>query len=143
MIVGDERVTVQPFLELRGVRQGRAGVVAEFWSSAYEQPEFLGADGVVLATGYVREKRHPLLQEIEPFLVPDGATGYRITRDYRVETRPGFAPAVFLQGFCEDTHGLSDTLLSILPVRSFEILQALLDNRAEASDQVGAKLSLA
>jgi L-ornithine N5-oxygenase len=142
-IVNDERVKVQPFLELRGVRQGPAGVVAEFWSSAYERPEYLEADGVILATGYVREKKHPLLKEIEPFLVPDGTTGYRVTRDYRVETRPGFTPEVFLQGFCEDTHGLSDTLLSILPVRSFEILQALLDNRVQASDRVGANLSLA
>lgn len=142
MIVGDERAKIQPFLELRGVRQGPSGVVAEFWSTAYERPEFLEADGVILATGYVRDKRHPLLQEIEPFLLPDGA-GYKVTRDYRLETRPGFAPSVFLQGFCEDTHGLSDTLLSILPVRSFEILQALLDNRIEAAERVGANLSLA
>jgi L-ornithine N5-oxygenase len=32
-----------------------------------------------------------------------------------------FRPAVFLQGACETTHGLSDTLLSITAVRSNEI----------------------
>ncbi|HEV7517747.1 MAG TPA: hypothetical protein VGR07_15720, partial [Thermoanaerobaculia bacterium] len=131
--------------ELRGVRQVPSGVVAEFWSAAHERPEYLEADGVVLATGYVREKRHPLLQELDSYLVPDGS-GYKVTRDYRLETRPGFAPEVFLQGFCEDTHGLSDTLLSVLPVRSFEILQALLDNRERALEQLeetGVNLSLA
>ncbi len=143
MIVNDTRVTVQPFLELREVRNVPSGVVAEFWSSAQERPEFLEADGVVLATGYVREKRHPILRELDPYLVPDSGSGYQVTRDYRLETRPGFAPQVFLQGFCEDTHGLSDTLLSILPVRSFEILQALLDNRAQTQERAGTNLSLA
>jgi L-ornithine N5-oxygenase len=143
LIVDDRRVTVQPFLELREVRQAPSGVVAEFWSTAHERPELLEADGVVLATGYVREKRHPLLRELDPYLVPDGGSGYKVTRDYRLETRSGFAPQVFLQGFCEDTHGLSDTLLSILPVRSFEILQALLDNRARTEERASANLSLA
>jgi len=143
MIVNDTRVTVQPFLELRGVRKAPAGVVAEFWSAAHERPEFLEADGIVLATGYVRDKRHPLLKELDPYLVSDGGSGYKVTRDYRLETRPGFAPEVFLQGFCEDTHGLSDTLLSVLPVRSSEILQALLENRAQALEPAGANLSLA
>jgi L-ornithine N5-oxygenase len=143
MIVNDTRVAVQPFLELRGVRKAPSGVVAEFWSSAHERPEFLEADGVVLATGYVRERRHPLLKDLDPYLVPDGGSGYRVTRDYRLETRPGFAPEVFLQGFCEDTHGLSDTLLSVLPVRSFEILQALLRNRVQAEEPAGVNLSLA
>jgi L-ornithine N5-oxygenase len=32
---------------------------------------------------------------------------------------------VYLQGFCETTHGLSDTLLSVLPARAAEIGQAL------------------
>ena len=142
MIVDDQRVTVQPFLEFREVRKVPSGVVAEFWSSAHERPEFLEADGVILATGYVREKRHPILTELDPYLVPDSGSGYKVTRDYRLETRPGFTPAVFLQGFCQDTHGLSDTLLSILPVRSFEILQALLDNRVQL-ERGGANLSLA
>jgi hypothetical protein len=33
--------------------------------------------------------------------------------------------------------------LSILPVRSFEILQALLDHRVQADERAGANLSLA
>jgi lysine/ornithine N-monooxygenase len=47
-------------------------------------------------------------------------------------TRIEFNDYIFLQGFCEDTHGLSDTLLSVLPTRSYEIFQALLDKRLEA-----------
>ncbi len=131
MIVGDERLAIRPFLEIRGLRTTGTGVIAEFFNSANEGLEFLEADGVILATGYEREKRHPLLLELDPYLVTN-ATGYCVQRDYRLLTRPSFAPGIFFQGFCEDTHGLSDTLLSILPARSYEILQALLGNQIEA-----------
>ena len=41
--------------------------------------------------------------------------------------RQGFEPGVFLQGYCQDTHGISDTLLSIVATRSAEIVRALAD----------------
>ena len=56
----------------------------------------------------------------------DGAGGYRVDRSYRIETREEFIPQIFLQGFCEDTYGLSDTLLSTLPIRAMYIVRALL-----------------
>jgi L-ornithine N5-oxygenase len=37
---------------------------------------------------------------------------------------------VFLQGCCEETHGLSDTLLSILAVRSQEVVDALIERQS-------------
>jgi lysine N6-hydroxylase/L-ornithine N5-oxygenase len=37
-----------------------------------------------------------------------------------------FRPAIFLQGACESSHGLSDTLLSVTAVRTDEIGAALL-----------------
>ena len=131
MIVGDERLAIRPFLEIRGLRTTGSGVIAEFFNSANESLELLEVDGVILATGYEREKRHPLLSELDPYLVAN-ATGYCVQRDYRLLTKPAFAPGIFFQGFCEETHGLSDTLLSVLPARSYEIFQALLGNQIEA-----------
>jgi len=132
MVAGDQRARVLPLMELTSLQEAAGGVVAEFINSAFDRPELLEADAVVLATGYRREKRHPLLAGLEAHLVADGQSSYRVTRDYRVVTRPGFAPDVFLQGFCEDTHGLSDTLLSVLPIRSQEILQSLASRRGAA-----------
>jgi L-ornithine N5-monooxygenase len=125
-IAGDHRATVRPFLELTSLKEGERGVIAELYNSAHDRPEFLEADGVVLATGYRRDRRLALLDELDPWLLSDGSGGYRVARDYRVVTKPDFAPEVFLQGFCEDTHGLSDTLLSVLPLRSQEICRVLL-----------------
>ena len=130
-VEGDDRVAVRPFLELEQIREGDdGGLVAELWNRALERPEHVAADAVVLATGYRRERRHPLLAPLEPWLAADGAGALKVERDYRVATRPGFAPCVYLQGFCEDTHGLSDTLLSVLPIRSQEILESLVRERA-------------
>jgi L-ornithine N5-oxygenase len=42
-------------------------------------------------------------------------------RQYRLPMRPGFLPAIHVQGYSEQTHGLSDTLLSVLAVRAQEI----------------------
>jgi len=39
--------------------------------------------------------------------------------------RAGFEPRIYLQGYSETSHGLSDTLLSVLAVRSREIARSL------------------
>lgn len=77
-------------------------------------------DAVILATGYERQHHKALLAPIAPYL-----GDLSVDRDYRIETAPGFRPAIFLQGECEATHGLSDTLLSVTSVRTGEIGQAL------------------
>ncbi|PWC83253.1 ornithine monooxygenase [Azospirillum sp. TSH100] len=75
---------------------------------------------VVLATGYRRRIHEELLRPMEPWL-----TGGEVGRDYRLPTVPGCTAGLYLQGCCEATHGLSDTLLSILPIRAQEIATAL------------------
>ena len=77
-------------------------------------------DVVVLATGYRRHHHKELLKPLRPYLIED-----QVNRDYRVGTTPDCQPAIFLQGCCEATHGLSDTLLSVLPVRAQEIIDAM------------------
>ncbi|VVE03305.1 lysine N(6)-hydroxylase/L-ornithine N(5)-oxygenase family protein [Pandoraea terrigena] len=78
-------------------------------------------DVVVLATGYERRTHEHLLAAVQPWL--DGLEG---ERDYRLRTHARFLPGIYLQGYCEPTHGLSDTLLSILATRSAEISASLL-----------------
>lgn len=54
-----------------------------------------------------------------------------MSRDYQVHTTADFRPAIFLQGACEGSHGLSDTLLSVTSVRTGEIGDALLAAQAQ------------
>lgn len=78
-------------------------------------------DGVVLATGYNRDGHERLLAPMGDWLSVQG-----VERCYRLPMAEGCHANVFLQGCCEETHGLSDTLLSILAVRSQEVVDALL-----------------
>lgn len=77
-------------------------------------------DAVILATGYERRAHNELLAPLLPQL-----RDCAVDRDYRVLASDNLKAAVYLQGFCESSHGLSDTLLSVLPMRSAEIGRAL------------------
>lgn len=81
----------------------------------------LSADGVILATGYDRSTPLPLLSELEPWLHQND-TGYVIDREYAIASDESFEPRIYVPGYSEQTHGFTETLLSILPVRSQEIL---------------------
>ncbi|MGP9594834.1 hypothetical protein [Halomonas sp. AOP42-C2-25] len=57
--------------------------------------------------------------------IADYLPDFAVNRHYQLYTTPGLKPAIFLQGSCEPTHGLSDILLSILAARTSEICDAL------------------
>lgn len=77
-------------------------------------------DAVVLATGYQRNLYKKLLAPVADYL-----DDFSVNRDYQLNlneaNKSQFEPMVFLQGACEPSHGLSDTLLSIMAIRTDEI----------------------
>ncbi len=77
-------------------------------------------DAIVLATGYDRNPHNNLLKPMLE-LLRDG----KVDRNYRVTGNHALKAGIYLQGFCESTHGLSDTLLSVLPMRAEEIGKAI------------------
>ncbi|KAI0105048.1 L-lysine 6-monooxygenase (NADPH-requiring)-domain-containing protein [Nemania sp. FL0031] len=108
--------------------------------------EILDCDLVIAATGYQRQAHLTMMEDVVDLLpegpalanveVPQGKNydariGGRpvaVARDYSLQFAPGkVSPGsgIWLQGCCEGTHGLSDTLLSILAVRSQEIVDSV------------------
>ncbi|CAM1505743.1 Fc.00g113800.m01.CDS01 [Cosmosporella sp. VM-42] len=110
--------------------------------------EVLEADLVIAATGYQRNAHINMLEEAWSMLPKTvshktefgkGIAGWNVDteqgerklavgRDYRVKFSPGSVSdesGVWLQGCCEGTHGLSDTLLSVLATRSGEIVESI------------------
>lgn len=124
-VTGRGGVSTRQFLDLCSVEEGDHGLLLHFRNLVHERDETMEADAVALATGVQRDARHPLLESFRSWLLPDGDDGYQVDRTYRVKASGRFRPRIYLQGFCERTHGLSDTLLSILPYRSMEILETL------------------
>ncbi|AGT10749.1 lysine N(6)-hydroxylase/L-ornithine N(5)-oxygenase family protein [Paracoccus aminophilus] len=86
----------------------------------------LDYDRIILCTGYRRELGQTLLSGLA-----DWQTGAAPDRDYRLPMKPGFAPTVHVQGYSEPTHGLADTLLSVLALRSAEIAASVELARAD------------
>ncbi|EXA47697.1 L-ornithine N5-oxygenase [Fusarium oxysporum f. sp. conglutinans race 2 54008] len=110
--------------------------------------ETFDVDLIVAATGYKRSAHVDMLKDAWTMLPktvsgrnesPKGVNGWNVEtqdgerklavgRDYRVKFSPGTVAddsGVWLQGCCEGTHGLSDTLLSVLGTRSGEIVQSI------------------
>ncbi|GAA0754038.1 lysine N(6)-hydroxylase/L-ornithine N(5)-oxygenase family protein [Ideonella azotifigens] len=107
--------------EVAEVQASREGVTLTLRDLNHDLLQHKTYDAVVLATGYERDGHRRLLKPLREHL-----GRFEVDRNYRLRTTPDFKPAIFLQGACESSHGLSDTLLSVLAIRSDEIGQALL-----------------
>ncbi|GLZ00511.1 L-ornithine 5-monooxygenase [Actinoplanes sp. NBRC 103695] len=99
----------------------RIGVDSRFGRGSSE----LRADGLVLATGYRRELDPAMYGDVLPYLRTDAAGRPVVSREHRVCTTGELACGLYVQGFAEATHGLGDTLLSLLPFRSKQIITAI------------------
>lgn len=92
--------------------------------------ETIAADLVVVATGYQRDAHEDILRSLR-HLMPGGDMGgkrWSVRRDYSVEfadSAVGSDAGVWLQGCNEQTHGLSDSLLSILANRGGEMVSRI------------------
>ncbi|KAL7274508.1 hypothetical protein RUND412_002590 [Rhizina undulata] len=84
-----------------------------------------GFDVVIIATGYVRNAHETLLKPAKSLMKDECCA---VTRDYRVKFKEGAVDenaGIWLQGCNESTHGLSDSLLSIIAVRGGEMVDSI------------------
>ncbi|SMR46962.1 unnamed protein product [Zymoseptoria tritici ST99CH_3D1] len=134
--------------EVTGVRDveldGRPAVELEiknnsgsYVSAKTNNTEKITVDLVVVASGYIRNSHEEMLHDLRDRM-PGGDSKdkpWSVGRDYAVDFEEGaVAPdaGIFLQGCNEKTHGLSDTLLSILAVRGGEMVDRIFGTSAEA-----------
>jgi len=97
--------------------------------------ETLEVDALMVATGYYRNAHERLLSKVQ-HLRPTGQDQWNPRRDYRVEMDPSKVSAqagIWLQGCNERTHGLSDSLLSVLAVRGGEMIQSIFGEQLEGA----------
>lgn len=117
--------------EVASVRSLPEGVEIALRDLNVGQEHVATYDAVILATGYRRDHHRSLLDPLSPYM-----GNFAVDRHYRLQSSPDFLPAIFLQGACESSHGLSDTLLSVTAVRTDEIGQALLGAVKQPAKQV-------
>ncbi|MGI4861567.1 MAG: lysine N(6)-hydroxylase/L-ornithine N(5)-oxygenase family protein [Janthinobacterium lividum] len=95
-------------------------------------------DTIVLATGYRRDVHHSLLAGVAEH-IGDALARSEVGRDYRLVTPETFQPRIYLQGCCESSHGLSDTLLSVLARRADDIHASLIERAPEPEPAAQAR----
>jgi L-ornithine N5-oxygenase len=85
----------------------------------------LRADLILLGTGFSPEMPR-VVQRIADSI---GLAEIRVTRDYRLVVDQPSTAACYLQGVNEATHGISDSLLSVLAFRADDIVRDILLQR--------------
>lgn len=87
--------------------------------------EEVRCDVVLLGTGF--EPGPPTL--VRAIADAAGVADVRVGRNYRMVTPPSVTASCYLQGINEQTHGIADSLISVLAVRAGEIVTDLLAHR--------------
>lgn len=118
----DVSINGKPAIELDV--QNNSGTYHQNQNSRHET---ITADLVIVASGYKRDAHNEMLKGLEN-LRPESNPSWTVGRDYSVTFADGTVQSdagIWLQGCNEKTHGLSDTLLSILAVRGGEMVESI------------------
>ncbi|MFF4099317.1 lysine N(6)-hydroxylase/L-ornithine N(5)-oxygenase family protein [Streptomyces sp. NPDC001903] len=132
--LGPQRSEVRAMTEVVGARVEDGEVVLDLRDRLSGKTEQLRCDLVLLGTGY--DPRKPaLVRELAARL---GIEQVEVSRAHRVELGESAWGGVYLQGVNEETHGIADSLISVLAHRSRDILTDLLARRAGGTESRSA-----
>jgi L-ornithine N5-monooxygenase len=120
-VTGGERLSIMSMREVIDIGFTLSSITLSVRDMASGMCRDTAYDAVVLATGYERDNGGRLLEGVSDYL-----PGLVVERNYCLKASADFAPRIYMQGYSEATHGLSDTLLSVLAIRAEEIANALL-----------------
>jgi L-ornithine N5-oxygenase len=132
-MLGQQRSTVRHLTEVVGAWMDHDEVVLELRDRKSGKIEPLRCDVVFLGTGY--DPRMPAM--VCDLADRAGLADITVSRRYRVDLGDSAWGAIYLQGVNEQTHGIADSLISVLAHRSQEITEDLLDRRAVAEAAAG------
>jgi L-ornithine N5-oxygenase len=115
--------------EVTAAREDDGELILELSDRRTKKVTELRRDLVFLGTGFAW--RPPkLIQSLADAL---GLAKVEVTRNYRLVLPEPAEAACYLQGVNEDTHGISDSLLSALACRAGDITIDLLRHRSETT----------
>jgi L-ornithine N5-oxygenase len=110
LVSGRNRLELCRFLEFCEVRGGEGELAARFRHLHSNLMTEIACDAVILATGYKRRTPLQILKSLSAYL-DCTEDGYKVDRCYSVVGSPQFRPKIFIEGYCENTHGFSEILL--------------------------------
>ncbi|MHC0429387.1 SidA/IucD/PvdA family monooxygenase [Streptomyces sp. O3] len=138
-LYGAERSETRVMTDIVGARVDGDEVVLDLHDRKTGKVEQLRCDLVLLGTGY--EPEMPAL--VRTLADQVGLDEIVVDRRYRVDLGEPAHGALYLQGVNEATHGIADSLLSVLAHRSRDILGDLLDRRTASAASTASAVSTA
>jgi L-ornithine N5-oxygenase len=123
---GVERRRLVTMTDITGARADGDEIVLELTDRRTDAVSELRRDLVFLGTGFVREM--PAM--VRNLRTAIGLDRIDVTRQYRLKLDEPSDAACYLQGVNEATHGIADSLLSVLGNRAADITQDVLARRA-------------
>ncbi len=125
---GADRLRFVTMAELTDAAMDGDEVVLRLADRRTRETSELRCDAVLLGTGFVPG----MPRTIRDLAAALGIEGTTVSRNYRMNTPPNVTASCYLQGVNEASHGIADSLLSVLSMRSAEIVSDLLAERDRA-----------
>ncbi|HJQ03002.1 MAG TPA: SidA/IucD/PvdA family monooxygenase [Jatrophihabitans sp.] len=121
-LTGRQRLRMIPSVDITDARMEADEVVLTLTQQMTGEQDELRCDVVMLGTGF--ERTLPALTRTIAELV--GVEQLLVSRAYRAILPPTVRAGCYLQGTNEESHGIADSLISVLAIRAGEIVDDLL-----------------
>jgi L-ornithine N5-monooxygenase len=128
-LTGAERLRMITMAEVSGAALDGDEVVLTLTDRKSGRDRELRCDVLMLGTGF--EPAMPKM--VRAMADRIGVGEIAVDRSYRMITPPPVSATCYLQGFNEQTHGIADSLLSVLAARAGEIVNDVLAHRMAPS----------
>ncbi|MGW1061003.1 SidA/IucD/PvdA family monooxygenase [Micromonospora rubida] len=132
-LTGNTRIAMHTLTDVLATRMEGDEVVLTVHDRLRATTDELRADLVLLGTGF--EQGKPAL--IRQTAASVGVREITVDRNYRMVTPDSVTAGCYLQGVNEATHGIADSLISVLAVRAGEMVTDLVAPRASTPALVG------
>ncbi|HEU5471312.1 MAG TPA: SidA/IucD/PvdA family monooxygenase [Actinophytocola sp.] len=134
-LTGAERIEMIPMVDVTAAELDGREVVLTLADRKSGRRSQLRSDVLLLGTGFAKKM---------PWIVRDmadsvGIDQITVNRSYRMDLPPSFTGTCHLQGVNEATHGIADSLLSVLSARAEEIVTDLLAHRRAPAPFTGVR----
>ncbi|MGC0372000.1 MAG: hypothetical protein DGJ47_000704 [Rickettsiaceae bacterium] len=123
---GKNRLQLCPRYDFKEATPNQKYIATKFFDHILGKSITKKSDSLILATGYNKQKYTHLLKQLDGYLIKTTDNEYVINRNYSIQTNQKLKANIYLQGYCEKTHGPSDSTLAILPHRSNIILNSII-----------------
>jgi L-ornithine N5-oxygenase len=133
-LAGRSRLQLISMHDITAARDEGDEVVLELTDWRNGATTELRSDLVLLGTGFSPQMPWLVRRMADSIGLPE----IKVTRDYRLVIDQPSTAACYLHGVNEATHGIADSLLSVLAFRANDILQDILTQRAGHLDNAGA-----